>query len=210
MKNLSAKHDLFCREYVSDKNLNATRAYKSVYKVKNDNVAGVNAFNLLKNPKIKERIAELMAERTKRLEITADDVMKEVWAIASARITDFAKIKTVEKVRIATRIKQNPENEDNEEQDGNKKPVELEDYEETYLEQEIEVFDTDKIDPDKVAAIASIKPCKEGGIELKPFDKVKAIELVMRHMGMFETDNRQKSQKIVVGYTPVDEEEDDE
>lgn len=210
MKNLSAKHDLFCREYVSDKNLNATRAYKAVYKVKNDNVAGVNAFNLLKNPKIKERIAELMAERAKRLEITADDVMKEVWAIASARITDFAKIKTVEKTRIATRLKEVPADQENTENDGNKPKVEFEEYEETYLAQEIEVFDTDKIDPDKIGAIASIKPCKEGGIELKPFDKVKAIELVMKHMGMFEIDNKQKSDKIIVGYTPIDEEEDDE
>lgn len=209
MKNLSAKQDLFCREYVSNKCLNATEAYKKVYTVKNDNVAAVNGHKLLRNAKIDQRIKELMAERAKRLEITADAVLNELWAVASARLTDFAKIKTVEKKRIVTRIKQNVENEENGEDDG-KKDTQFEEVEETYMEQEIEVFDTDKIDPDKIAAIASVKPCKEGGIELKPFDKVKAIELVMKHKGMFEVDNKQKSDKIIVNYTQVDEEADDE
>ena len=210
MKNLSTKHDLFCKEYVSDKHLNATRAYMAVYKVKGENTAAVCANKLLRNAKIKARIEELMAERAKRLEITADDVLREIWAIASARITDFAKIKTVEKTRIATRLKQVPADQENTDSDDKKPKVELEDYEETYLEQEIEVLDTDQMDPDKIAAIASIKPGKNGGIELKQFDKNKALENTMRHLGMFEIDNKQKSDKIVVGYTPVDEEEDDE
>jgi len=209
VKNLSAKHELFCKEYVSDKYLNATKAYKAVYKVKSENTAAVNAHKLLRNAKIKARIDELMAERAKRLEITADAVLREAWAVASARITDFAKIRTVEKTRIVTRVKQITENENNEGDNENKGP-QFEEVEETYLEQQIEILDTDLIDPDKIGALSSIKPCKEGGIEFKTFDKVKAIELVMKHKGMFEIDNKQKTEKIVVGYTPVDEEEDDE
>lgn len=51
----------------------------------------------------------------------------------------------------------------------------------------VELFDTDTIDPDKKAAIAGIKQ-GANGIEIKLHDKVKALELLGRHLGMF-TDN---------------------
>jgi phage terminase small subunit len=79
----------FCSEYVID--LNAGRAYKaSGYKVKSDSVAWVNAARLLRNAKVKARIAELQASRAQRTQITADRVLQEIGRIAFSDITDVA------------------------------------------------------------------------------------------------------------------------
>ena len=53
---LNPKHRKFIDEYLID--LNATRAYKTVYKVKDDNAAAVGGNRLLRNPKIKEYVEE--------------------------------------------------------------------------------------------------------------------------------------------------------
>lgn len=47
------------------------------------------------------------------------------------------------------------------------------------------VRDTQDIPTEKLSAIASVKETK-GGIEVKTYDKVRALELVGRHLGMFE------------------------
>ena len=50
---MTEKQKLFCDEYLKD--LNGTRAYRTVYKtIKNDNVAGVRANKLLKQKDIAE------------------------------------------------------------------------------------------------------------------------------------------------------------
>jgi len=50
---------------------------------------------------------------------------------------------------------------------------------------QVEVFDTDSIQHEMLAAIAEIK---EGnyGISIKLHDKLKALELLGRHLGMFK------------------------
>lgn len=205
---LSPKRLRFCEVYVADKELNGTKAYKQVYSVKSDSVANACAARLLANAKIKEKIKELMAERSKRTEITQDFVLRELAAVAGAKLTDFATIKTVERTRIVSKPKQKAENEENAEDDDKKSYDDLyEDVEETYEVQVIEVIDTDNMPEDKIGAISSVKPGSKGGIELKMNDKVKALELLARHLGMFEIDNKQKVDKILVGYTQLEEEE---
>ena len=53
---LSAKHKLFCDEYLAN-GLNATQAYKSVYKT-NDKIAGASGPRLLENVRVKEYLKE--------------------------------------------------------------------------------------------------------------------------------------------------------
>lgn len=61
MKRMTVKQEKFCVAYA--KHGNATRAYKEAgYSVKNDGAAGVLAHNLLKNDKIKTRLAQLADE----------------------------------------------------------------------------------------------------------------------------------------------------
>ena len=54
----------------------------------------------------------------------------------------------------------------------------------TGMYQGVEVINTDDIPPDKQSAIASIKQ-GANGIEIKLHDKPKALELLGRHLGMF-------------------------
>ena len=74
---MTDKQKAFIDEYLID--YNATRAYKEIYKgVKNDNVAAVNASNLLRNPNVKEYYDEKVKAKTKRAEINQDMVLKEL------------------------------------------------------------------------------------------------------------------------------------
>lgn len=45
---------------------------------------------------------------------------------------------------------------------------------------------TDDLPPEKRAAVASVKKGKGGVIEIKTYDKVKALELLGRHLGLFD------------------------
>lgn len=57
---MTEKQKLFCDEYLKD--LNATRAYKEIYKIKNDNSARALSSKLLTNINIKNYIDQKLAE----------------------------------------------------------------------------------------------------------------------------------------------------
>lgn len=79
-RDLTPKQKLFADEYIGDAGLNATAAYKRAgYSASTDNIAGVEAHKLLKNPKIAAYIAQRMNERQKRTEITQDYVLKTIY-----------------------------------------------------------------------------------------------------------------------------------
>ncbi len=140
---LTPKQKLFADEYLID--LNATRAYKAAYKsCKKDETANVNGSKLLRNTKVSKYIEERMNERSKRTEITQDNVLKELATIAFAKVTDFV---TIENGVVI-------------------------------------VKDTKDIPKDLLPAIASIKEGKNG-IEVSFYNKDKSLELLGRHLGMF-------------------------
>lgn len=162
---ITDKQKLFADEYLID--LNATRAYKAVYRnIKNDETAAVNGNRLLRNAKVAEYINQRMQERSKRTEITQDFVLKELYEIAKAKGTDFAQV--VEEPIIS-----------------NGSYVIDPDTGKIKTYKSVEVFPTDKIPEDKQKAIASIKEGKYG-IDVSTYDKVKALELLGRHLGMFK------------------------
>jgi phage terminase small subunit len=71
---LTDKQKLFCKEYLVD--LNATQAaIRAGYSA--DSAAAIGSENLIK-PEIQARVQELMDKRSKRTEITADRVLKEL------------------------------------------------------------------------------------------------------------------------------------
>lgn len=74
MAKLTAKQALFCKEYIID--LNATAAARRAgYSVKTANEIGSE--NLTK-PSVKAEIDRLMKKRTDKVEITAEDVLKDI------------------------------------------------------------------------------------------------------------------------------------
>lgn len=74
------KHEQFCNEYLKD--LNLTKAYMRTYPDSKATASASSSSALLRNPKIQERISELMAQRAKRMNITADAVVKRIADIA--------------------------------------------------------------------------------------------------------------------------------
>ncbi len=162
---LTEKQKRFCDEYLVD--LNATRAYKVVYKnVKKDETASAAASRLLRNVKVQNYIEKKMKEREKRTEITQDKVLKELAKIAFANAADYARV--VEKEYV----------EDIRDEEGNVIGQEVRKC------KVVEIEPTDNLDKDKQAAIAGIKH-GAAGIEIKLNDKLRALELIGRHLGMF-------------------------
>ncbi len=140
---MTEKQKIFADEYLID--LNATRAYLVAYpRVKNENTAAVNGSKLLRNTKV----ASYIQERQQRTEVTQDQVIQELAAIAFARVTDYVEIKS-------------------------NGPSSM-----------VLIKSTDSLSEEQRRAIAGIK---EGanGIEIKLNDKEKALELLGRHLGMW-------------------------
>ena len=177
MAKLTPARQRFADEYLID--LNATRAYKAAYlKVKDDNVAGAAATRLLGNVKVKDYITERMNDRSQRTEVTQDMVVKELARVAFASGAEFAQV--VEKPAVDP-LTQQPL------VDADGKPVRY---------QRVILTPTDQLTADQRAAIAGIKEGKNG-IEVATCDKVKALELLGRHLGMF-TDNIKLSNAVPV------------
>ena len=82
-KKLNAKQQKFAREFLKD--FNGTRAYKSVYKSKNDDSAATSASRLLRNVKVQQELSDIM-HQTKLADIMdIDDIIKRLSDIASGK-----------------------------------------------------------------------------------------------------------------------------
>lgn len=94
--NLSAKHKAFCDEYLAN-GMNATQAYKSVYKV-TDKVAGASGVRLLENANIKEYLQKERQELAKRLNITKEELLLDLQEIKNSNkgIRDGIAMKAIE------------------------------------------------------------------------------------------------------------------
>ncbi|HAK44197.1 MAG TPA: terminase small subunit [Clostridium sp.] len=164
MAKLTDKQKIFANEYLVD--LNATRAYKKAYPgVKKEETINAAASRMLRNVKVKEYIDKRMKDREIRTEITQDKVLQELAMIAFSNGTDFAKV--VEKPIIMNGIPVLDE-------EGNQR---------TYKDVELEITDT--LSMNKKKAITAIKNTKFG-ISVETADKVKALELLGKHLGIFK------------------------
>ncbi|NFA43984.1 terminase small subunit [Clostridium botulinum] len=161
MAKLSERHKRFCDEYLID--LNVTQAaIRAGYTPK---YANKKVYALLDKPEIKEYLDKRMNAREKRTEITQDKVLSELAAIAFSNASDFFKV-------IDKKITVNG----NEILDTYGKPK-------TY--KDVEFINTDNLSDDNKKVISSIKQ-GANGLEIKLNDKIKALELVGRHLGMFK------------------------
>lgn len=166
MAKLTDKQRIFANEYLVD--LNATRAYKAAYpSCKKEETAAQAGSRMLRNVKVKEYIDKRMREREIRTEITQDKVLQELATIAFSNGTDFAKVVEKNETR--------PVYNDNGDIIGKE--------EITYKDVELEI--TDNLPMNKKKAIAAIKNTKFG-IAVETCDKVKALELLGKHLGMFK------------------------
>lgn len=167
MAKLTEKQKIFVNEYLVD--LNATRAYKVAYpSYKKEETINAAASRMLRNVKVKEYIDKRMKDREIRTEITQDMVLEEIAKIAFASGTDFAKVVTKSFMKPVLDDKGNPTGEEKE-----------------IFYKDVEIEDTDNLPEDKRKAIAAIKQTKYG-IAIESCDKVRALELLGKHLGMFK------------------------
>jgi phage terminase small subunit len=74
MKKLNERQKRFCQEYTKDLN-GKQAAIRAGYSAK---TAEVQASKLLRNPKVSEYLQSLMDKRAKKVELTAEDVLKDI------------------------------------------------------------------------------------------------------------------------------------
>lgn len=165
MAKMSARQQRFCDEYLID--LNATQAaIRAGYAEK---YAHTNAAKLLQNTTIQEYIEKRKKSRMKRTEITQDAVLKEIAIVAFAVATDYAKVVEREAtVEINGAIVPLLDAEGN--------PVKY---------KTVEPVLTDDLTKEQKKALAVIKKGRDG-FEIKPHDKMKALEMLGRHLGLWD------------------------
>lgn len=80
MEKLTRKQEMFVQEYCNC--LNGTEAYKRVYKVTDDNVAGAAAARTLRKVKVTDRIEELRRFVSGKHNITRERLIKRLASLA--------------------------------------------------------------------------------------------------------------------------------
>lgn len=161
---LTAKQKRFCDEYLID--LNATQAAiragyseKTAYRTGADN---------LRKPQIEEYIAKRQKELSRSTEITQERVIKELALIAFSNNADYAHV-----VEKKLQVEAGGALVDVLDKDG--KPV---------MYRTVEPVLTEELTEEQKRALAVIKKGRDG-LEVKSCDKVKALELLGKHLGIF-------------------------
>ena len=155
----------FADEYLID--LNATRAYKVAYpNCKKDETASAAGSRMLGNVNVRQYIESKQKELEEKSGVTQQRIIEELAGIAFSNGTDFAQI-------VEKEYKQ-----DIFDKEGNYKGIETRKY------KTLELTETNKLTDAQKSAIASIKETANG-LEIKTNDKVKALELLGKHLGMF-------------------------
>lgn len=161
---LTDKQKRFCEEYLID--LNATQAaIRAGYSPK---TAEQTASRLLRNVKVQEYIAKRQKELSRSTEVTQERVIRELALIAFSNTTDYAHVVEKKmKAEVGGMLV------DILDEDG--KPV-------TY--RTVEPVLTEELTEEQKRALAVIKKGRDG-LEVKPCDKVRALELLGKHLGIF-------------------------
>lgn len=81
------RRERFANEYLLD--LNATNAYLRTYPDASTETAAANGSRLLGNAKVAARVAELQAERANRVQISQDDILRELLRIGLSDVRHF-------------------------------------------------------------------------------------------------------------------------
>lgn len=164
MAKMTDKQKRFCDEYLID--LNATQAaIRAGYSEKRASELG---YQLLQKTTVQEYIQKRKADRVERTEITQDFVLRELMAIASVNATDYARV-----IEKPATVEANGEMIQLYDVDGN--PV---------MYRTVEPILTEELTETQKKALAVIKKGRDG-FEIKPYDKVRVLELLGKHLGMF-------------------------
>lgn len=165
-RRLTEKQKRFGDEYLTD--LNATQAaIRAGYSEKTAEQMG---YKLVQNSLVQAYIQQKQKKLQKKTEITQERVIAELAAVGFYDISDYANVQQYEIM------------EDTGETDDDGEPIYIK-----RIIQGVILQDTQSIPIEKRAAIAGIKQGRNG-IEVKLNDKMKALEMLGKHLGMFGKD----------------------
>lgn len=157
MNELNKNQKAFCREYMKN-GKNGLQAYMKVYKCKKEETAKANASRLLTNDNIQKYISELEKEIKEKDLITIEEIIKELKAIAFVDRTKISKIQNNLLLEKDNGIK--------------------------YYEPQVIFSDTDNLTLEERKIISGYKKT-QSGFAIETYDKVKALELLGKYIGMF-------------------------
>lgn len=180
---LTNTQKLFCQEYLK-LGMNGTQAYLKVYKsCKKEETARTNASRLLTNANIKKYIEELQTKVEEKAIVNINMIVEELAAIAFADRTKISK-------NVRNKILDRKE-------DGN---------EVVYYEDNVIFAETDELDEKTKKIIAGYKKI-QSGFAVETYDKMKALELLGKYLGMFKDDAPTINNNIINPYSNLSEEE---
>ena len=142
-----------------------------------------SASRLLRNVKVKEYIEELQSKVEEKAVVTIEDIVKELSVIAFSDRTKISK-------NVRNKILERKE-------DG----TEVEYYEDNVI-----FAETDELD-DKTKKIISGYKKTQSGFAVETYDKMKALELLGKYLGMFKDEAPTINNNIVNPYANLSEEE---
>lgn len=195
--NLTDKQERYVQELIKGKT--QREAYKIAYpksKKWKENSIDREASILLTNPKVSQRYDELrnkvIDKAEKKAIVTAEQVLQELANVAFANGSDFAQIIEFEREEPIF------------DEEGNVVRQEKRYY------KAVDVTATKQLEESKRAAIAGIKQT-QFGIEVKTHDKMKALELLGKHLKLFENKDDDVTKTINLVYSvPRPEKDGDE
>lgn len=174
---LTPKQDAFCRFYIETGN--ASEAYRRAYDAKAMKSTAIqsNAKNLLRKTPIARRVDELRAGLNKRHEVTVDRAMQELAKIGFANMLDYMSVDEMGRpycdLSNLTR---------------DQAAAIHEAQFDTVLSSDPEALDAAGADGGEKKKVAVLKA------RIKLSDKRAALETIIKQLGGFEKDNRQKGE----------------
>lgn len=219
---LTPQQETFCQEYMTD--LNGTQA--AIRAGYSEHTANEQAGRLLSKVSVRSRIDELRKERASRTDITADRVLREAWNIATAdprelveyrvgccrfcygegyryqrTAAEFERAEAEHAARCVKAIEDGKPHPGEFDQQGgigyNKLAEPNPECPECFGEGVGRtVFkDTSKVSPAVASLFAGVKETKDG-LEIKLHSKDGSLEKLFKHLGLYELDNKQKTDPL--------------
>lgn len=206
-KKLTPMMQLFALEYIIDFN-GQEAAARAGYSSKR---AAQQAYRLLQDERILAAINDAIAERKKRLFITQDQVVTMWWQIANA---DYNELSSVRRVACGfcygDNITFDSDDDDARDIDPSRDPNADCQVCRGEGSPHVHIADTCKLSPSAKLLYQGAKETKFG-IEIQTVDRMKALDNVARHLGMFKDtvnhiseDGSMKPVFNIVGVSPDD------
>lgn len=114
-----------------------------------------------------------------RTEITQDRVLKELAAVAFSKASDYAKVVEKQAMKVVNGVAVDV-------YDENGEPI---------LYRDVELELTENLTDQQKRAIAVMKKGRDG-YEVKTYDKIRALELLGKHIGMFDSRNQNDDEAL--------------